>query len=110
LPGRMAPRTRGAPGRILCKLGVDLLESARTQDVHSEEHDGGHGDLALRRARDFVGNQRDALPDQRDRIPPLAQVDDGLLLVGRRRRNVRGYPTPVFSDRTSAADSSLDAW
>ena len=53
------------------------------------QHDRRDDDLPGASLRDLVGNERDALPNWRNHVPPHAEADDVVLLVARGSRDVR---------------------
>ena len=54
------------------------------------QHDGRDNNLALRRLCDFIRNDRHAFPNTSNHVAPHAETNDGVLLVRRGCRDVRG--------------------
>ena len=71
-------------------LHLHLCEAIGAQNLDGVQHDRGDFDLPLIRERHLVGDQRDSLPDWRDRIAPHPTPDNRKLLGCRNGRDMRG--------------------
>ena len=69
-------------------LGLLFVETIHAKDFYGVQHHRCDGDLPLFRFGDFVGYQRDTLPNRRNHVAAHTAADDCVLFGAGDRRNV----------------------